>query len=1463
MAEVDYISEYEKKYHPTVPPSDKKEISKPVVETSPVKKDTGEVDYISEYEKKYHPTVPPSDKKETQPKVETQQEPPSIEFEMDDLDTKKDWIQQGKSIYKHEEGEKWKGSDKALAEWFKFRHSELANSLYNMGKTAISTNEMPDEVKEAWAKSLDTYDRTNSDFSAGLRAVWNTVADPTFLGSAIATGGMGGIARLAGGKAASIAARFAFKEQLKEALVKKGVSKKAAEKFIKEGAARGVSGEVLKGARQEAAKALGKSQMWTGAAGSGAWTGGYEVAKQSMDIGVDRTDQEDIDWENVGLFTILGVGLGGGVGKYIPRGTERIARKQALMKADKAQAAMIPRSDHINRNLGKNASINDVRSLATQAQQELVEDGTIEINTATIFPKKKNKKTNAPTIKEVKEEFNNAGIDIEEVSKGVYKGKKINDTIDEVASDLIPEGRSWGQRTIATIKRGLFDDSGVKIKGDDPEAFKKAQTRRSTAKATVARNIETRVRKLTKAIKKDYGIKDISKLNKSYFRRFDLALRGDKTAIEDLGKEAPKTLEQLRGMAENIRYYQNELIEQGVIKKDSPLGIKIKAQTKGKDPEIHITRQYEIYDNPNWTKTLNTHDGQKVVRAARNTIALSATKGNKEFGKVKNKVDRFVSKLQKEATLAEEPLTDSEAIARARRALSDEELKVYDSYMGKDGYVDKSITDILSVNNEEALMKVFGNIETLGKSPLKILTKRGDIPEEIRLLMGEYKDPFTNYTNTAMKLFQTIETHAYEKEIANLVRNGKMEKAQVGQTLAGDITTEIESKLPQRTGIDRPFDELEASTIPAFKPKTLFTTPEIASAIAHGNELAIKVFKPLQGYVVLQGHTRAAKTIWSPTAIARNFLGAGWMAMGAGYLRPSTLKGIVRVAKGLSKVSDAELRAEIEKGVHLGTLQSGVDMGAFKGALKDAGQEDFWNLSSPLYKGEKGLLNRAKKANTSMVKFYQSMDDMWKQFAFLNEKANYRQVMLDKGIDPDEVIRKFMSGDGIEVKITALDDFAASEVNKHMQNYAGVSQWVKGFRLAPMADFLAFTTESIRTQKNIIKTAFRDMKEGRELMKQGIKNADDTLKGQAQARVGERRLASVISAQAAAPALAATTAFVSGVDQKEEDQLYTIQQGIEGLADQPWQEGANFWYFGKPEKGEGKRLNLSYINPWARWSDPIRAGMRAFDRGEYVEGAVQDAIMKSVVNPLTEVFGLSMLAEGIATLFKNVDQYGRPVRTETMTLGEKLLNSSLEMWKAFEPGIFKSGKDIYDSYQLEGKPFGMRGNRKLYQSDQWMGLLGIKPEAYNLNDSLSIKLRGIKNNMGEAGKIFSRSYQDRAPVTVKGLTDSYAEALEKQYTQATIMFDLISKAKSSGMSDIDIINAVTDEGLFKKRLDKNIFKQMVRKGIFIPPKPNLNDMYKWSISTKKRTGQAPPLKEAQKGLIETYYSFMGSRTGTR
>ena len=498
---------------------------------------------------------------------------------------------------------------------------------------------------------------------------------------------------------------------------------------------------------------------------------------------------------------------------------------------------------------------------------------------------------------------------------------------------------------------------------------------------------------------------------------------------------------------------------------------------------------------------------------------------------------------------------------------------------------------------------------------------------------------------------------------------------------------------------------------------------------------------------------------------------------------------------------------------------------------------------------------------------------MWKQYAFMNERASLRQVLKDKGLEPDEVAsyinsngdkvyRRFMSADGVEVSITNLDEAAAEAVNNHMQNYANVPKFIKGLRLAPAADFLAFKSEIIRTQKNILKSAITDIRDGRALMA-----SSDNLKGKAQRNLGYKRLGSMIAAQAAGPAVAMGSANYLGLNETEPGQTNTIKEGIEAF-DAPYNKGANFFYYGDFKNGKGKRVNISYINPWATTQAPIMAAVAGLTRtGDYVEDAVDNAFQTSVIDPIKDAFAPSMLFEGIMSFVNNRDEYGRPIfDKDRYTAGQNIANSMSAIFSPFTPGGLKSAMDIKTSYNLRhaGKKFGVtKKGRELITNDQWIGLTGIKPEQYDIALGLNFKMYDLKKRMGDTTKIFQETYRRSDPITVDELTDSYSQSLERQFALATQMFDYISKAKSAGLNNTDIYKAITHKGLFKNRIDKKVLYNMINKGVFIPAPPLNKDVYKWGLDIKRRTGQGPPVREAQRELMNIYRSYAGSVTGRR
>jgi hypothetical protein len=1384
------------------------------------------------------------------------------QFTMDNLVKNQDWLKDARTIYKHDKGEDYKGSDKDLDYWFRNKHSRLGNDLTSMVATGIdAAGDMPDDVKEAWVNSLNTWDNTEGTLGSAFNALYQTITDPSMIASigagaaagsvvpglGTAAGGLSaGLAKIIGSRGVAQLAKLNFKAQLQKELVEK-VGTKATEEFVKKGTSKAISDEVLKEARKKAAKTLAVNQGTVYGAEGAAYAATDDLFRQSFEIDIEEAMEDpqktETDYAQTAIATLAG-GLLGGIFGGSSRAFQKIGDNRAVRRmkiAAEREAEVRPKLPETTKTYShKTDGVVGARKIADEAQEELEVDGVLTMDIGEVVP--------LQSLREINEQLNAAGFsDVAKIGPGKYAATKLTQL-----RSLRPEDRDIArtrtQRILGRVGRIFRSDAGVK--GTTEEAQQRLSTGRrrvDTARQLAERQLETSFKRLNKAVKKDFGVKNLAP---AQAKLVNDALRGSEEAVEELAKTAPDVLKEVQTMRGNVASLQNELLETGAIREGSNLETKIKSSMgmEGKD-ELYLTTSYEKFDNPNWGKEVTTRTGKRgktIIEEAEDYLVSQAAANNKDFSIALNKF-------------------------RAGKTLNAKEQEVYNRFMSRDGEINNTIAKILDTNEDDVL-KVFSDNAIISKgNAAKILSGKKAIPEEIRMLMGEYEDPFVNYAKTVSKLNQTIAQIDYEKDIVELANKGLIQGVRTSKSSSGDFVP-VRDVLPARKDIDPKLGMEDIDT----GMGGIYAYPEVAAGIINGNEIFQTTLRPLQAYLALQGHTRAAKTVYSPTAIARNFIGAGWMAAGAGYLNPRNLSEIPKVMKGLYKMSDEDLNAEMEKGIALGYLQSGTDLGSFRAALSDAGDNSFWNFTNKSLSDKNSLAKRARKFNVEAVKFYQAMDDMWKQYAFLNEKGTYRQVLADKGIDPDRVVRTFNTGDGKLVRITELDEYAANEVAKHMQNYAGVPQFVRTARLLPAADFFAFTTEIIRTQKNIIKTSLKDIKEGRDLMKLGERNADGALRGQAQSRAGQRRLGSVIAAQSAAPALAAAGYAVTGMDQPAVDENgkelpYTVKEGYEAF-DQDWQKGADFLYLGVPENGKARRINLSYLNPWSKTQDPIRAGIRALSSDSDIDSSLNNAFAESVWQPLKETFGPSMLADAALSMAYNVDAFGRPIFKETDTAGEKFRSGVVTTLETFEPGLIKSARDISTSLGTPdskikdafgvGEGFTRSGRIKRFD-DQIVGLSGIKPETIDIKDTLGFKLSALKRNMGESGKTFERAYQQRTPITSDELVEAYSDGLRKEYEYAKEMFDVITKAKSIGLSNAEIIRAVTDEGLFKNRLDKSMLLNLVNRGVFVPAPPKMKDIYKWGISTKRRTGTKPPIDEAQKEIFKIYRRYAGATTGQR
>ena len=261
-------------------------------------------------------------------------QPTDAAFTMDSLDTNKAWLDSARKIYQSEKGPipiEMQRDPAKLAQWLKRRHSQIEWSIANVygkgiAETALTTFDMKDDAKKAWIKSLDMYEKTDSDWGSAARALGNVALDPTTWGSLIFGFGVGGVAKLVGQKAVSKVAITAFKKELVKSLTQAGYKKGAVNRAVTEGVSRAIPAEILKThAKSAATKAAVKKVGKSAAIGAG-YTGAFDASEQQFGMNID--DDKDFSYGQFAAMTGLGAGVGLGL-SGIGKGISKLRGKQS------------------------------------------------------------------------------------------------------------------------------------------------------------------------------------------------------------------------------------------------------------------------------------------------------------------------------------------------------------------------------------------------------------------------------------------------------------------------------------------------------------------------------------------------------------------------------------------------------------------------------------------------------------------------------------------------------------------------------------------------------------------------------------------------------------------------------------------------------------------------------------------------------------------------------------------------------------------------------------------------------------------------------------------------------------------------------------------------------------------------------------------------------------------------------
>jgi hypothetical protein len=1432
------------------------------------------------------------------------------EMTMDDLNTNKAWIDSAHKIYEHEQGEKFSTEESGyddIADWFKKRHADLGNSIWNMGATLVDSEtsafgEMGDDVKQAWADSLDIFEKTSWDASSFFRGVGSALTDPTTWGGIVAGFGIGGLAKMAGTQFGKQAALNAFKKSLTKQLLKKNISKEAVEEAIEKGATSQVSKEVIEEAAKKAGRNRAVKKYGRLAAAGSAWGGGEAVARQLFEEEVGKEGAEGISLGD----TLLGLGAGAaagpalgivgkGIGKVYRklRGRDKTGQivediKEVVVDTDgyvyKDEAFIdevwTPVYSHqVHKLTNEGIPVRKHQSFAGDETQEIVEESAEEVAEGVIDEANIGKSAQALEAERIArgepvESYVGGGrgstypdygrqFDDEASKVGQEIPDSPNHKVVEISTDEIVKGepvqRSRIVERIAAINTGagrLFSSSAAL-----PKSLMRAALRRERYDKGMVLEIKKVIKDVTRVAKQE-NISDetINEFLAGNFKNSRSLLAGTRTL--DVLKEAQKKI------TENEEKINNLL---GLTGKER-LGF----TREGK--HMYLTRTFEANNNVAYLKRIKR--------------ALEEDKP-KHWGKVDAE---FITKVAEARKHIRNNLhKDSD--------LSDKEV---------DGMIEYLVTRLAKPKETEFILSVtniLDNIVTkdkLGSAASLILKEKKKLSQPILNLLGEKTSGVAKLSDTLTKQNQLINHLEYVSQVNEFAKSALKMTGDVATVKLGgfldflpkkearivkaypetttlshwdgkqwrEITGTLEEKLKaveeyKRMGVKvREPSKVQTGGLGAGHNlfnlteraagqyadssnmlKDVYTSPQFGKYIENG----IDYWTPGKEGGGMFGNTmshlaavgQATQTILDVPAYAINTYGAFQSLVANGYVL--NLTGTGRAAK--RALEDLFEQVRLENPEALKKLAKLKEQGVIDSDL--SGEMIIKNIN--LYgRDPTRPFSRAYRGGMNFLSRAYGMPDTYAKLIAHEVEFNTLKKIFPNKLDDE------------------LFEMASERVRNVIPSYSVASPAARQLSRWPIGTYALFPSEMLRTTKNTIKLSAKDIKDGLRVDANGKRNTRQVVHGLT-------RLTGI----------GTTLTGVGAYVQNNNEQL-NIDNNDVRLIDAvtpEWGKGSNRFHLTGIEEGPDGKIYTRFANsttfdaqdylkvPVRLLTGRLLAGEDVTDfEIEEAAKAMQQAITGPYTNP-------KFLTEALLNVVWNkhpsgVGELYQTHRGGLKGIGENVWTAIEELASAFEPGTSQVIRKYIDSrsaaeiQELETNAAGW----PLREEDMWNWLFtGIRTTTMDVNKSLGYTLSKQIKNIDATNKSFLQYMreikpQEFTPDMAKDIIATYKDLQGVKRDNFTKMAQTISLAENMMYYDKSgkekrygydrVLQAATDDFFYKAQPEilsgiASSITEKAQAGIFHPDNP-ANDPRIINILSKKFGNIQPSGIDILSLLVEAF-----------
>jgi hypothetical protein len=588
----------------------------------------------------------------------------------------------------------------------------------------------------------------------------------------------------------------------------------------------------------------------------------------------------------------------------------------------------------------------------------------------------------------------------------------------------------------------------------------------------------------------------------------------------------------------------------------------------------------------------------------------------------------------------------------------------------------------------------------LGSKDLSITKRRKNIPPEIRALWGEYKDARVNYAKSVAKMANLIENHRFLTDVRD---------AGMGQFFFDEPMPGFQVLL-----VDKVWDNKVMAPL-----NGKYTSPEIKQAFEREYSQE-NLPEWLRVYMMANGAVKFSKTVGSAQTHVRNFGSNTGFSVAQGHWRiwyagkAIQAMGEEAFRETMSKLPGIDIRSPAANKrwrdyyrylQELGVVHTSVRSGELRAAIRDASKRNPDEyLDDAIKKSANRIMRGAHAVGRGLGTLYQIGDDIWKIYAFENEKARYRRALP-------------------QLSESQLDLKAARVVSNTFPNWSKVPEGVQKLRRFPLTGpFVSFPAEVFRVGWHSLKLIDTELK-------------DPQLRG-----IGAQRLAGLTLAIGGTAAASAASRFLSGVSKDDDDDLREFVA--------PWNENSEIIHFGRTEDGKFRWIDLSYTDPYQYLKKPVMALMRGDDW--------EDSLWSSFMQIFEPFIGEEILAQklGEAWANKKVDS-GGAVFNPQESLPKRAEQVAGHVWGALEPGTITSARRISRGVSGKTNKYGQSYSAPVETAAV---VFGQRIQTTDIRQSLGFRASRFNRDYRDASQIFTSVAARRGSVTSEELTDAYQSA---------------------------------------------------------------------------------------------------------